>query len=245
MPISVSDPSDGAAMSWSTLASQFATMRTWLNAVPVTDVEDASIEREHLVRPVVSGFPTQAQESSWRHLRWQDRGRDVPSLWSRTRWSIPERVTICPRETYGGIAANDNVWRTPIGCTMDPGSSEHRIRFSCSYQVRMNPTLWAPAGALGPKTKAGELQVRAYVRSVGLEVTTVATADLYCNEYDSTDPVGLDPGGGAAYGRLYGKVDLFALLVTVPDDLYVVFVRTRDNVDQVDLSRIAFHTEVF
>lgn len=241
MPISVTDPTDGTAMSWASLATQFATMRTWVNAVPDADVVDGSVTREHLVRPVTQGFPVQAQRSTFREYRWQDRGIDVPQLYDLNGWSIPERLTICPRAT-GALGSGESLWYTPIGETLQAPGTEFRVWFSCAYQVRMDPNLWAPAGALTPKTKAGELQIRAYNRSTGAETTSsIANIDLYSGEYNSSTPAGIAAGDGT----LFAKVETFALFTTVADDVYVVFKRTRDNVDQVDLARISFQTEVF
>jgi len=241
MPISVTDPTDATAMSWSFLATQFATMRTWVNAVPNGDVVDGSVEGEHLVKPVLQGFPVQAQRSGFREYRHQSTADQPAPLYLFDAWAFPERITILPEGANG-----DTLWMTPIGATMQAPSTEVRVWFSCAYQVRMDPQLWTPAGALVEPVKAGELQIWGTNRALNLEfVASHATVDLYSNEVSSGDPTSGSALLGAGGRTLMSRIDSFALFSTVVDDVFVVFKRTRANVDQVDLARVSLQIEVF
>jgi hypothetical protein len=239
MPISVTNPVNGQAMSWTSMATQLATMRTWVNAVPVTDVADGSIQREHLVRPVIAGFPVEGMRSDFREHRWRTSNLTGPNLYSRSSWTA-DRVTIDPdaadRETTNVSGADR--WNTPIGAPLYGVASRIRVWFSCSTLVRMSPALFPAPDA--PPAIAGALQIMTVVSGSLPVVNPTGRGNVYCGEFDGT--AGEGPASG---GTLMSRVQLFALIHTAADWVYVAFHRTRDDVDQVDLSRIAFHVEVF
>lgn len=59
MPFTDDPLTAGSVMVWEDVAANFRHARTWLNAIPVGDFSDGVIQREHLVRPSIIGFPVQ------------------------------------------------------------------------------------------------------------------------------------------------------------------------------------------
>lgn len=232
MPISVTNPTNGTAMSWSTLATQFGTMRTWVNAVPSGDVTAGCVQREHLVRPVTQGWPTNGQTSGWRASRWGELDVDGLPLYGGKRWSLPNKVTIYP----DGADRPGAAWTTPIGAACDRNRSNVRVKFSCSVRVRMDPLLFDGV-TYTRHVKAGTLQIRGRNELYDLEVEAPSSAaNVYCQNYADT---------GDNLGTLTHRIQTLALFTAPLDRVYVVFVRASDDVDQVDLTRISFQLEVW
>jgi hypothetical protein len=242
MPISVTNPVNGQAMSWTSMASQFSTMRTWVNAVPLADVVDGSIQREHLVRPVIAGFPVEGMRSDFREHRWRTSNLTGPNLYARSSWTA-DRLTIVPdaADRLTSTSTSGDRWNTPIGAPLYGVGASARVWFSCSTLVRMDPSLF-PGGIIATEDApeiAGELQILTAVAGSLPVVVTHAVGNVWCGEWDG------DPAlTNASTGTLMSRVQLFAYISTAVDWVYVAFKRTRDDVDQVDLSRIAFHVEV-
>lgn len=232
MPISVTNPTNGSAMAWSALAVQFATMRTWVNAVPSGDVTAGSVQREHLVRPVTQGWPSNGQVSAWRESRWGELDVDGLPLYGPKRWSLPDKVVIHPdsADRPGGV------WVTPIGAPIESGASNVRVKFSCSVRARMSPLLFDGV-TYTRHVKVGTLQIRGRNELFDLEVEAPSSAaNVYCQNYNNTD----DNQGTHTH-----KVQTLALFTAPLDRVYVVFVRESDDCDQVDLTRISFQVEAF
>lgn len=231
MPISVTNPS--GVQSWTSLATQFATMRTWVNAVPSADVVDASVQREHLIRPVVQGWPSNGQVSAWREHRWAEIGTLGLPMYGPKRWSIPDKYTISPdnADREGGV------WITPVGAAIETPVSNVRVRFSCTVLARMSSNLYDGAHGYTVHEKVGELQVRGRNELFGLEVASdSSTVDVFCQQYtNSADNLGM----------MSHKVQSLAYFAAPLDRVYVVFVRTQDDCDQVDLTRVSLSVEAW
>lgn len=239
MPISVTNPTNGTVMSWTSMATAFATMRTWLNAVPNGDVAAGAIEREHLVRPAIAGFPVQGMRSDFREHRWRTSNLTGGNLYGRDAWSIPEKVVIIPDAAdrdAGTTLGGGERFNTPIGAPLYGVGEKHRVWFSCSAMARMDP---AVAGLLTPPIVAGQLQLVTLTEGELPAVVPHAIARVYCGEWSD------DSDDDASSGTLMHRVQLFGLVHDSVDWVYIAFRRTRDDVDQVDLTRIAFHVEVF
>lgn len=94
MPITPYTPLvPGATMFWGDIESNNDIIRDYINAVSLGAVDDLSIPREALVRPVTLGFPEYGMFSGFQTLR----GREVHGgrAYDRSGWgSLPDRHTI-------------------------------------------------------------------------------------------------------------------------------------------------------
>lgn len=115
MGVSLTDHVAGDVMSWSAVAANLATFRSWINAVPLADIATGQIEREHLVRPRLLQFPVQAIQSGFQTVFWQTYGNPIPSALQRAEWgSRAERLLIKPYR----LPAGTDRWYTPISRTV-------------------------------------------------------------------------------------------------------------------------------
>lgn len=238
MPISVSNPANGTVMSWTSMSTAFATMRTWLNGIPNTDLGAGAIEREHLVRPVIAGFPVQGMVSDFREHRWRTSNLVGGNLYARDAWSVPEKVILIPDAADRDVDVTSGPrWNTPIGAPLYGVATRHRIWFSCTALARMDPALFD--GGETPPVDVGTLQIVTLVEGSEPVLVPHAVARVYCGEWSDDSP------DDAVAGTLMHRVQLFGLVHSAVDWVYIAFRRTRDLVDQVDLTRIAFHVEAF
>jgi hypothetical protein len=131
---------DGDAMIWTQHASDFTAVRDWLNDLALADVSDGAIEREHLARPTLTGFPVQGIESTVQASFWRTFGLEDPDAMTRDQWGVrPHRLTVFPSNL-----PEDNTWRFPIGGTFRiPAGSHLQIWVGLEWQVR------GPASGVG------------------------------------------------------------------------------------------------
>lgn len=137
MPITLTDHVDGDTMSWSDIATNIALVRAWLNDIPVTDIADESILREHLVRPRVFGFPGQAFEG-FQRLFWQQHGVPISDAITPDEWGgRVERFIIRP----ASIPSQDLIWRLPVSRTVYfPRAVDVDVQCTFEAQSRSDPT---------------------------------------------------------------------------------------------------------
>ncbi len=148
----------GAVMSWDDLASNFSDARDWLNEIPSSDFGSAVIQREHLVRPILQGFPVQGIRSSFQaEFRSTEIGTTPPTPLDFDRWGPKvNRLTIKPNETrgqtvLGGLEATR--WVTPIGKTFYT-PKQGSVTVICQFDLNVRSD---PAGPYYPLGAAGEL----------------------------------------------------------------------------------------
>lgn len=125
---------DGTVMDWTPIASDFAAIRAWLNAVPNGDVVNGTIQREHLARPPIQGFPIQGMEGTVQSAYWRTLGLSDPDGMVPGEWGVRRnRFTVFPL-----LMPPDNVWRFPVGATLRmPNSSHLHVGVGLEWQHRV------------------------------------------------------------------------------------------------------------
>jgi hypothetical protein len=164
----------GPIMEWSEVSDNFRDLRTWLNAIPLVDFEPSAVQREHIVRPTVGGFPNNGTRSGFQSsARGLELGLSPPTPRGYERWgALPERFSISPATCRGLTLDGDEFARTwtPIGKT------EHypvgrRVRILCQFdcQVRSLPAgPYYPTGG-GAGDMAGYFCIVQYNRDTDQE----------------------------------------------------------------------------
>lgn len=165
MPITAYTPLvAGATMQWSVPQQNNDNVRTFINDVPLADVDGSSIAREHLVRPVVLGFPEHGAFGGFQTLRGRKYGDPVrgPNQWG----ALPNRCAIV---VDAADMASDRKHITPIGATFWTPAA--------SVQVQLTANLWnrydSPTVSLGDET--GHIELVAVDRQTGTVTTRTET----------------------------------------------------------------------
>lgn len=188
MPISFTDFVEGDVMSPAALAANWALARTWLEAVPASDVAAAAIQREHLVRPVIGGYPLEGGASTVQGAYGYSRGLGQPAALARTEWG-PRRTRITWLSEITDGKTDAQTWRTPVGRggIYLPRSADVKLVMSADLQVRGATTVLYPNGAGGAGTaSAGYLAFHSWSRSTRTDTVHLSShRDLYPIEASS------------------------------------------------------------
>jgi hypothetical protein len=239
-------PADGAAMVFP--SATFASMRSWLNGIPAADVVAGSIQGEHLVRPVLAGFPVQGQTSDWSEVRWHVSGLDGAALYSKYTWSRPDILSMAAKR----FDSADKTWRTPIGGSLTGRFSRFRASFSCSAQVRVSPDLWQPAGSLAnAPTVVAQVFVAGLDRETGLEFqfgpgrATLCGNKQSSTEFDDSYVVLFEPIELYCAQSFGFSVKLDFLYVCIRDVLSTTLGSITPVIDQIDLAQTQFDVEAW
>jgi hypothetical protein len=228
---------DGTVMDWSAIAADFTTFRTWLNTGIVNaDWADGSVRREHLVAPVIRGFPSTGLESTFQGILWREFGNQEADAGTALQWgSTVERLTVFP-----ALLGKDNRWRTPMGATLFlPVDSDVEVNLQAALHVVQNTaTVTYPTGAGVDATGAngGRYLITGFNRVTGAEV------DFGESEYPvfpmnfATDYQANDSVRCVAHRRLTAGTWDIQFVYDIRDGSVVVW--------QHDLSRVTMKIEV-
>ena len=137
---------NGSPASWADIQTELGTLRTGLATVAPADLADGTtIDRNALLRPVMSGFPNTGVDGEHDLILIRKYGLNNPDAVKLAEWGRRrERIIIQPT-TMGP----SEVWRTPLGATFDLWrEAEVDLSMSIEYQIRC---LEAPAPAGGPQ----------------------------------------------------------------------------------------------
>lgn len=221
---------DGTAMDWSIVAANLAAYRAWQNAIPLADLTDGSIRREHLVRPVIDGFPFNGIRGETQQVYFLsygvfDRASPAPLSWGQRR----NRITITPPAVGLG-----EKWRTPIGATVRlPYAAHVEISLSMEWQVRNPP----PGGPIYPDgagagNTGGYFAFLRYERATDTE-TEMAASRLFVYP--------LETAGGTTTFNDRGHMLWAGTLAAGTWDLSLAYVRGSASVlmAQIDVSRLS------
>ena len=176
-------------MLWSVIAANFAGYRNHANALAVADFDDAAVQREHIVKPRIRGFPHNGIESSFQGVWWRTYGLEEPVLDNLTAGSVLRRLTWFPEE----LSAGDR-WTFPVGATLHlPRQSWVEVHVGCDVQVVHDNAVLNPNGAsLANSVVGGYLFVGLRHRETGAELEPdEGRCDLY--PQNGVSPPHLDP----------------------------------------------------
>lgn len=221
-------------MVWSDIAANLALARTWLNDIPDTDVQDASVEREHLVRPQILGFPSNRTYSGFQQVFRQTFGLGGTEALTPQEWvSKMDRLTIRP-EAVNGVSSR---WLLPLGTTMFlPYQSDLSVLFSCDLQARTDPV----AGPFYPDG-AGAGQIAGSFRFLVYDRQTLVSTERALRVLYPTEPAIIGPFGGLTTDRIH----MLTTFTLDPGhyDIGMAYYEPAPVVEQFDLTRITFHIE--
>jgi hypothetical protein len=123
------------------VAGIFTTYRTFLNAIPAADVAAEAVQQQHLVRPVVRGYPAPGlfglrqivQPLGENLLAPPSSTNQVPTLGGYDEWGRRrERFTIRPALLDAGA-----VWLLPVGwITVLPSAADVRVEMQFEWWIR-------------------------------------------------------------------------------------------------------------
>lgn len=229
---------DGNVMSWGQLAADFAAARVYSNEITIADIAAASVRREHLVRPFITGFPLNSFESDFQGTFWRSFGMDEPTALTTSDWGARRnRLTWIPF-VNDGIRAR---WYFPIGFSFSiPESRDIEVLCSLEFQNRGQLPPGGPfyptgggAGDLG-----GYFRIHTYERSTGIErIFPAFDQQVYPNE--------TNPGGILHHDRV--QLAMADVLTAGAWDVYLVYDRdlAPGDLEQFDLSRCYLTGEVY
>lgn len=223
---------NGQPMSWAGVATNTDAFLNWNRQVPEGDVNAGAIRREHLVRPVIDGFPVGGFVSTMQIGLERSYGLDVPIGSMPADWgSRRRRLSMIP-------AVNDGIletWRLPIGATLRL-VREMTIEVLCSleWEVRSDATAFYPNGA-GGGDRGGFLAIHSHQRSTNTE-----TADLRGLQHLYPQEPGF-----AEENHRQGMVALVRTFAAGVVDLSLCYHRggAPVGVNQIDFSRIQMTIE--
>lgn len=240
----------GTVMEWSDLADNFEDMRTNLNGswTPNIDFVDGGARREHLVRPVIQGFPVNGAFSTFQAMyRGTPLGIDPPTELQYTKWgSKVDRVTIKPFLCKGATAGSDTLarWVLPGGVfVVAPRTMSTTILCQFDCQVRSStdtPQPTYPTGAGGGET-AGEFRLLVHDRSDNTEDMRQPRTmyPLFDTASSNADTIFLD------------RVSMCTTLDLAAGEYDIALVYLRGNgaagdlIRQLDLTCLTLHVELF
>lgn len=233
MPVVLTNHADGSAMTWTSIAANMTALRNWCNAVPVADVAASAIRREHLVRPVIQGFPLQGSFSTLQAVYSQEYGTNehvqTSSEWGATRRRIPFNPTV-----NDGV---DEHWYLPLSRTIRL-PRECDVEVHASFMVRIVADVPRyPDGAGGPLNAArgGFFSIHYRSRTTGVE------AEASDGTQHTYPPSG---AGDAAVDRVH--VSMVETLAAGVWDLMLVYHRgsSPTTLHQIDVTRAHLSVEV-
>jgi hypothetical protein len=142
--------------------------RTWLNQLAVAEVQDASVQREKIVRPQVRGFPLGGLEGENDIVLMRPYGignaeANLDDEWGRRR----ERLVIPMQSLSPGESH-----RTPIGATLYVPRTAH-LHFVCTLEWQWRATEGFPGPGIlypdgvGGGSLGGTLALWKYTRAGG------------------------------------------------------------------------------
>ena len=115
MPFVPTAFNDGTVMDWAAVAANNSDFRIWSSQVPVGDVNAGAIRREHLVRPVVDGFPVNGFLSTFQIGIEANYGLGSPIGQMATDWGSKRRRLALNPPVVDGVT---ETWHFPIGATI-------------------------------------------------------------------------------------------------------------------------------
>ncbi len=229
MPSDPDDHSNGSRMEWADIQANIDNAREWVNDIPPEDTADSAIRREHLVRPVILGFPSRGMFSTLQQAQYADLGPNASPgqpFNNEALGAAKDRLTIIPGISDGSTG----VWRTPLART---------LRLHRTSDVEVHASFWAivvadgtlvlhPDGA-GAGDVAGYFALHGFRR--GAAAATVSNRGRQ-DVYYSANRVHLT------------MVDTFPAGVL---ELSVVYHHNgaSSDIQQIDLTRATFSVEVF
>lgn len=234
---------NGAVMTWSDVQSRMSTLRAWINDIPDTDITDATIPREALGKPAtLGGFPERAFRSTFQGSYSRKFGVDRYDALDQDEWgAMPERLTIIPE----AVDRSTNQWPTPIGSPLRVYTTSD-VSVFCSFDLncRSNTTgPYYPDGASGANMSRGGF-FRFHYRNKTAGSNWVSVTNTTRHVY----PVEFTPGHAPPFPFvdsvvMYSRLGIFA---RGRYDVRLVYHLGggNDAVDQFDLTRITFNTEV-
>lgn len=231
----------GTVMDWADLVTNFQDARAELNAIPNGAVADESIQREHLVRPSVLGFPTNGVESTFQGS-WQasEVGMVPPVPVKFSQWGPRiARLTCRPLFTRAVVqgGAFGSRWMFPIGKTLTL-TKQASVTAICQFDLQVRSGDSAPLYPLGAAGDiAGTFALMIYDRATGEE-------SLPCLRNAYPLNTGLLAGGSDTY---VDRVSLIGVETLAPGsyDFGLVYYRGEpsDLVGQLDLTSVGMHLE--
>lgn len=230
---------DGAVMTWGALASDFAAARTYLNEINIADVTAASVRREHLVRPFITGFPRNSFESDFQGCFWRSFGQEDATALTPNDWGARRnRLTWIPK-VNDGVRAR---WFFPIGFSFSiPETREIEALCTLEFQNRAtNPAAGGPVypDGAGAGNLGGYFRLHTYERSTAIE-RIYPHGDQQCYPNDA--------GAGLALHHDKVQIAIQDTLLAGEWDLYLVYDRdlAPSSLEQFDMSRCYLTGEVY
>lgn len=225
---------DSVVMSWEDYADNFGDARVWINAIVNADVVTASIEREHLVRPVLGGLPVNGVWSSFQAVYHDFYAIGSTEATRDSEWGAkPERVTMTKEQARPDEGVHI---LTPFGRTIHlPYDSAVSVVCTFDAHAAADSLVEYPDGAGGAGNVVGSFFLYHYDRQSG-DVTERAAHSVYA-------------GTIVGFGTTTNKVQMFATFSADDGthDLVLAF-RFDDDVDsdvyQIDVTRVTFQIEV-
>lgn len=238
-------PFGAGVMDWTTIATENAAFRSWVNQIPIGDLAAASIRRENLVRPNLQGFPLDGSEGGLQQAFGSSYGLLEPTAMKPPEWGSRRRRLACNPFKVSGYG---DLWRFPIGKTLRLlRASDVEVHITFEYQTRADPP-GGTAGAfypdgLGSGNRCGYFSCNRLNRS-----------DLDDNEFAGgiMHAYSLQPGGAGATGgpnHTYGHVCWIGNVAVGVYDFQLVYNRNSSatgaaDLYQLDISRVQVDVEV-
>ena len=225
---------DGAAMAYSVFSTNIAAYRTWMNDIDRTDVGASAVQKEHLVRPRVVGFPHEGLLGEHDVLLNREMGRLDPQVQAKGDWGARRnRLTVLPYRV-----GTDDRWRLPWGATFYlPRDARVRASFSAEWQVR-TATVAAggpayPDGAGGGEV-GGRWVLATYSRSTKTEtLRTESAVYVYPEDVGGVPATTYNNGGHGWFEASLGSGTWDVFLV------YDASSGANSSLLQIDVSHIA------
>lgn len=245
MPYTDTPMVNGDVMVWTDLLTNFAAARSWLNGgIVIGDIETESIEREHLVRPVLSQYGIES--TFQRAYRSTYVGLNPPTQLRFADWGPKiDRITIKPSLCKGQAGGSDVLarWVLPIGGLLYvPETMDITVVCTFDAQVRSdtatpNPTY--PDGVGGVGLTAGAFRILVYTRATSEEDLRQPRPmyPLFDVSSSGSDTVFLDPVKMCTTFPLDAGYHDIALVYYRGDEAIA------DLVDQIDLTNVTLLVE--
>lgn len=137
-------------MSWASVNGIFTTYRSFLNDIPAADVTAGAVQGEHLVRPLVTGFPSPGIRANRQIVLGCQYGMNANTARTPEEWaSRPERLSIRPYLLRGG-----ETWLTPLGFRLHLPEAA-TVTFDAAFEFFVRTTFEAAAGPTYPQSTNG------------------------------------------------------------------------------------------
>lgn len=241
MGVVLADHIAGTVMSWSDIQANLDLARAWVNAIPVADLSADSIRREHLVRPIITGFPQNAMVGPMQSVHRQRLFTNRPDLVRWQGWgATPDRLTVHPPSTN----KQTGVWRLPVGATIDVRRTSPNVLATVSFDanIRANTAnrIYYPNGS-GEGNAGGHFAFHWFEFATGVDHEIPMSA-----RYVSP----LDAAPGATLSNYIDDINCFASRQFAPPGTFQLQLcyhpdRNPTVVDQIDLAKIELSIEVY